>query len=272
VDQKRIDAMLGAVITDPSRRDVLRSLTGAGLSLGALRLLAGGTFGGLLTREAGEALTKKGRKGNGKGKNTKGKKVTLCHKGQTITVAKSAVKSHKRHGDTVGPCPSGPTPPRSVLAYQCPGPKNSAYSGSGTERLAQTFTAERSGSLRQIQFSVNKKPGTSGDYLVQLLKVVGGKPSHSPLDVLAAITVPDAAVATSSDATVTATFADTALVAGTEYAVALSRPGVGLAEITVNTQKGDGGACSGQLFIAVAADVFAPEIFAQDALVSVLVQ
>jgi hypothetical protein len=107
---------------------------------------------------------------------------------------------------------------------------------------------------------------------VQLLKVIGGKPSHSPMDVLAAVTIPDAEVATSSDATVTATFAGTPLVAGTEYAVALSRPGVGVGEITLNTQKGGGGACGGQLFIAVTADVFAPEIFAQDTLVSVLIQ
>ncbi len=32
-------------------------------------------------------------------------KVTLCHKGQTILVAESAVPSHLAHGDTLGPCP-----------------------------------------------------------------------------------------------------------------------------------------------------------------------
>jgi hypothetical protein len=255
----RFDTVLRSLSQTPSRRN-------------ALRLLAGSALGGLLTREAGGALAKKGGKGKHKGKNEKGKKVTLCHNGQTITVSKSAAKGHKKHGDTAGPCPSEPTPPGSVLTYQCPGPKNSGVSGSGTERFAQTFTAERSGSLRQIQFSVIEKSGTSGDYLVQLLKVIGGKPSHSPMDVLAAVTIPDAEVATNNDATVTATFAGTPLVAGTEYAVALSRPGVGLGEITLNTQKGGGGACGGQLFIAVAADVFAPEIFAQDTLVSVLVQ
>ena len=34
----------------------------------------------------------------------KGKKVTICHKGKTITVAESAVEAHRRHGDTLGPC------------------------------------------------------------------------------------------------------------------------------------------------------------------------
>jgi len=32
-------------------------------------------------------------------------KVTLCHKGKTITVGKPAAKAHLRHGDTLGRCP-----------------------------------------------------------------------------------------------------------------------------------------------------------------------
>ena len=35
-----------------------------------------------------------------------GKKVTICHKGKTITVSKSAWPAHQRHGDTLGPCSS----------------------------------------------------------------------------------------------------------------------------------------------------------------------
>jgi hypothetical protein len=34
------------------------------------------------------------------------KMVTICHKGQTLTVAEPAVAAHKAHGDTVGPCPA----------------------------------------------------------------------------------------------------------------------------------------------------------------------
>lgn len=34
-------------------------------------------------------------------------KVTICHKGHTITISKSALPTHLRHGDTVGPCPAG---------------------------------------------------------------------------------------------------------------------------------------------------------------------
>jgi hypothetical protein len=32
------------------------------------------------------------------------KKVTLCHKGQTLEVAEPAVQAHLNHGDTLGPC------------------------------------------------------------------------------------------------------------------------------------------------------------------------
>jgi hypothetical protein len=256
----RFDILLRSLSQTPSRRT-------------ALRLLGGSAFGALLTHEAGDALAKQG--GKSKGKNKKGKKVTLCHQGQTITVSKSAVKGHKQHGDTIGPCPSGPTPPGPtppgpVLTYQCLGPKTAAVGGGGTDRYAQTFTAERSGSLRQVQFSVNKPPATTGDYLVQLLRVSGGKPSHSPTDVLAALTVPDAAVATSSDATLTATFAGPDLVAGTEYAVAFGRPGTVPAGANPNIVTSDGSACGGKLFLALVGGAF-NEVPASDGLVSVLV-
>ena len=32
-------------------------------------------------------------------------KVTICHKGKTITVGQPAVRAHMRHGDRPGPCP-----------------------------------------------------------------------------------------------------------------------------------------------------------------------
>src|SRR5262249_1767455 len=142
----------------------------------------------------------------------------------------------------------------------------------GEVRFAQTFTAERSGSLRQIQFSVNKRPGSTGDYVVQLLKVVGGKPSNSPIDVLATVTVPDAQVATSTDAALTATFSGPALVAGTDYAAAFSRPGAGSSDASLNTLLDGGGTCGGTLFLAVQGDVFAEEVNHLDSIVSVLVQ
>jgi hypothetical protein len=31
-------------------------------------------------------------------------KVTICHNGHTITISRSALPAHLRHGDTIGPC------------------------------------------------------------------------------------------------------------------------------------------------------------------------
>ena len=88
MDHDRFDTLLRSLTQTPSRRH-------------ALRLLAGSTLGGLLTVRAGTAVAKKG----GKSKPKKGK-VQVCHQGQTITVSKSALKGHLKHGDTQGACPA----------------------------------------------------------------------------------------------------------------------------------------------------------------------
>jgi hypothetical protein len=96
VNHNQFDTLLRSLSHTPSRRN-------------ALRLLAGSTFGGLLTLGAVHTKAKNGGRGKGKGKNNKGKKVTICHQGKTITVSKSAQKAHLAHGDSIGRCPSGPT-------------------------------------------------------------------------------------------------------------------------------------------------------------------
>lgn len=37
------------------------------------------------------------------------KKVSICHKGQTLEVAEPAVEAHLGHGDTLGPCSITPS-------------------------------------------------------------------------------------------------------------------------------------------------------------------
>src|SRR5687768_6707609 len=115
MDAARFETLLRSLATTPSRR-------------GALRLLGGLTLGSLLLRDPLATAAKKGGKGKGKakgkGKNKKGKKVTICHNGQTITVSRSALKGHTRHGDTEGPCPDAPPPPEPTCANdnQCRNP------------------------------------------------------------------------------------------------------------------------------------------------------
>lgn len=42
----------------------------------------------------------------GPGKGQYGKKVQICHKGKTISISKSALPAHLRHGDAAGTCAS----------------------------------------------------------------------------------------------------------------------------------------------------------------------
>ena len=65
--------------------------------------LAGVLLGSLLV--LGGTAVADNKPGKGKGR----EKVTICHKGHTITVGRPAVQAHLRHGDTIGRC--GPHPP-----------------------------------------------------------------------------------------------------------------------------------------------------------------
>jgi hypothetical protein len=48
----------------------------------------------------GQGVAQNGDGGNGDGQ----QKITLCHKGNALTVAEPAVEAHVRHGDTLGAC------------------------------------------------------------------------------------------------------------------------------------------------------------------------
>jgi hypothetical protein len=138
-------------------------------------------------------------------------------------------------------------------AYQCPGSPTNFVAENAVGRRAHRFTAERSGSLRQIKLLVNKPddPNNAGDFVVQLVKVIGspnGDPSASPLDVLAAVTIADATVPTGVS-TLTAKFAGTRLEQGTEYAVVVSRPGSPLFAVGILFEA-TGASCPGQMYAA----------------------
>src|SRR5688572_7694846 len=105
MDADRFESLLRSLTTSPSRR-------------GALRLLAGSALGSLLL---GDPLAAEAKKGGGKGGKNGGKKdkkckskekMTICHKGQTISISSCAWKAHQKHGDTVGECTGQNPPPR----------------------------------------------------------------------------------------------------------------------------------------------------------------
>jgi hypothetical protein len=164
-------------------------------------------------------------------------------------------------GSCVSAAPPPPSPPSRQLAFACPAPPSSegSHETGGNSRVAQTFTANRGGSLRLIEVAITKPPGTSGDYVVQLLTVQGnGVPSNGPAAVLAAVTIPDAGVP-EGETTLSASFAGTALLANALYAAAVVRPeSVGPADLTVRTRQGV--ACAGQLFAEGALFTAVPEL------------
>jgi hypothetical protein len=92
MDTTAFDGLIRVLAGTKSRRSMIQIL--GGLSLGVIAL------------SPKTSAAKKGGKGKGKGKG----KVTICHNGQTITVSKSALKSHLRHGDSMGACPGQETP------------------------------------------------------------------------------------------------------------------------------------------------------------------
>lgn len=121
-------AALGARVHDKGRRPHVRSRLGLALALTAAMLVSLAAVGGLgqaastvghavkavqriaapvrvqrpaqpSVAEVSAALDQYG-------------KVTICHKGKTISVARSALNAHLKHGDTLGPC--GPKLPASV--------------------------------------------------------------------------------------------------------------------------------------------------------------
>jgi hypothetical protein len=102
MDHMRFDHLARTFAGTSTRRRFSGTLAALGLgSLVSLRVLG-----------ADEAEAKK-----------KGKKVTVCHNGQTIKVRKLKLKKHLKHGDTRGACPVQPQQPQQPQCVpNCTGP------------------------------------------------------------------------------------------------------------------------------------------------------
>jgi hypothetical protein len=106
----------------------------------------------------------------------------------------------------------------------CTGPANDAFAITALNgRLSQTFTALKSGKLVKAQLLLSEPAGSLGSYVLRLAPVDGaGVPTNG---VLAEAAVSDANVPT-GQSTVSFTFATPAsIVAGTTYALVVTRPG-----------------------------------------------
>ena len=102
-----------------------------------------------------------------------------------------------------------------TLLASCDGPPESSASGPGSYRYAQTFVPEVSGTLTTAQVDIAKAPGSSGDWIMQVVLSVVlpiGAPSQQ---VLASTTVPDSTVP-DGPSTITGSFADYLLPTSTD--------------------------------------------------------
>ena len=94
-------AVIPRLLAEPrSRRQALHRF------VAAAAVLTGGSVVGAGMAEAKPGGNGKGNQKGGKGKKKGNEKVTLCHNGHTIRVARPAVRAHLKQGATEGPCAS----------------------------------------------------------------------------------------------------------------------------------------------------------------------
>ena len=105
MDSKQFDELVARLASAATRRTALRGVVGGALTSVGVTSVASSKKKGKGKGNKGKGGKGKGGNGNGNGKGQE--KVTICHKGKTITVAEPALPAHLNHGDTVGPCPYG---------------------------------------------------------------------------------------------------------------------------------------------------------------------
>ena len=134
-------------------------------------------------------------------------KVTICHKGKTITVAMPSVFAHLKHGDTRNACSGNTTP--DVIAPDTTAP---VISGASVSSIASTTAT--------IAWTTNEN--ATG-------KVYYG--TVSPIDFLTALTMSSAALTTSHS------FGLTGLATSTTYYYVLESKDASLNTATTSTQS-----------------------------------
>jgi hypothetical protein len=117
------------------------------------------------------------------------------------------------------PSPAAAEP---VLDANCPGPPTTQGGLTANQRIAQTFTAQTTGTLVRGEIEVTKPPMTTGDWVMEIYATDGsGNPTNT---LLASTTIADATVPTGNSRLVGAPFTTPASVqAGQQYALSLRR-------------------------------------------------
>jgi hypothetical protein len=104
MDSKQFDELVARLASAATRRDAVKGIAG-----GALASVGVTSVASAQKKSKGKATAQNHKKSHCT-KKQKRQKVTICHKGQEITVSKCAwQKGHRKHGDTKKvygvPCP-----------------------------------------------------------------------------------------------------------------------------------------------------------------------
>jgi Ca2+-binding RTX toxin-like protein len=139
-----------------------------------------------------------------------------------------------------------PAPAQGVLDANCPGPSGGTFQTVGDGRMAQTFTAQRTGSLVRGEFEINKAGSPGGDWVMQ---IVATDDSGAPVNILLASATPIADATVPAGASrIAGVFASPLSVeAGNRYALVLTRPGA--QQVAVQTAFDN--PCPGQQFFSM---------------------
>jgi len=102
MDSKQFDELVARLASGATRRNAVKGVLGGALAWVGVTSVA--------AAKGGKGKGKAKGKGKGKGKKYGHAKVTICHKGQTISVPEPALPAHMKHDDTMGPCYGDPEP------------------------------------------------------------------------------------------------------------------------------------------------------------------
>ncbi len=124
---------------------------------------------------------------------------------------------------------------------------NGFIAGDGDDRYAHSFTPSVGGKLSRVRVKVRKFEGTTGNYILQIVSMVGGKPDPDPANALATAKIRSGDVRPGLERTLTFDFAKeraARVQAGTEYAFIITRPG----STNLTVFFGESNPCPGQGF------------------------
>ena len=150
-------------------------------------------------------------------------------------------------GRLTAPAPAGAVAQQTAV---CDPVTDAPFTESPNPRFAETFVAAVGGKLSRVEITIDKTPGTSGDFVVRLHTVdpASGIPTNK---VLASKKVANSNVPAGQNVVLTAKFKKrktTKLAQGSRYAVVISRPNANVDDGGFAIRRAGGDPCTNKNF------------------------